>query len=425
MDDLLIIGAGLAGLSAAYTAAKNGLTVRIITKGLATTHWNAGTVDVLGYNGSGADDEMPRQLVKHPLDTVAAFGQDHPGHPYALLTPALLANAIESFKAWTQEAGLPYVGANVAGNNWLLPSPIGAARPTFLAPRAQTAGDLQRQEPFVIVGFRGLRDFFPELIASNLTRQGHAARAVFLPLELLTDKSDRNTIQLAHALDDSLRTAKLGRELKGVVKAGERIGLPAILGLDNHVRVVEDLRAQSGAPVFEVPTLPPSVPGVRLHKALTRQLGKLGVRIEVNQEAIGFRAENGRIAWVETATSSRPLKHRAKAFLLATGGILGAGFNTDHNGRVWEVVFDLPITVPQRRSQWFHSQFMDPSGHPVFQGGVTVNRQFQPIGHDGQPVYGNLWAAGSLLADADPINERSLEGIAVATGVSAAQQVRV
>ena len=425
MDDLLIIGAGLAGLSAAYTAAKNGLKVRIITKGLATSHWNAGTVDVLGYNGTGADNDAPRQPVARPLDTVTTFSQEHPSHPYALLTPASIANALESFKMWAQEAGLPYVGASTAGDNWLLPSPIGAARPTFLAPRAQTAGDLLRQEPFVIVGFRGLRDFFPELIASNLTSQGHAARAVFLPLELLTDKGDRNTIQLAQALDDSLRTARLGRELKGIVKAGERIGLPAILGMDNHTRIIEDLRAQTGAPVFEIPTLPPSVPGFRLHKALTRQLGALGVRIELNQEAIGFQAVDGRVAWVETATSSRPLRHRAKTFLLATGGILGAGFNTDHNGRVWEVVFDLPLTVPQRRSQWFHPQFMDPSGHPVFQGGVTVNQKFQPLGSDGQPVYSNLWAAGGLLADADPINERSLEGIAVATGVSAAQQIRI
>ncbi len=425
MDDLLIIGAGLAGLSAAYTAAKNGLKVRVITKGLATTHWNAGTLDVLGYVDGGAGNGTERQRVARPLDAVSDFSQSHPGHPYAFLTPALLTNAFETFAGWTQEAGLAYVGASTGGDNLLLPSPVGAARPTFLAPRAQIAGELQRKEPFLIVGFHGLRDFFPELIASNLAKQGHTARAVFLPLELLSDRSDRNTIQLAQSLDDSLRTARLGRELKGIVKSGERIGLPAILGMEHHTRVVEDLRAQSGAPVFEIPTLPPSVPGVRLHKALTRQLTRMGVRIEINQDANAFRAENGRIAWVETAASARPLKHRAKAFLLATGGILGAGFNTDHTGRVWEVVFDLPITVPQRRSQWFRPQFMDPSGHPVFQGGVTVNRQFQPIGSDGQPVYGNLWAAGGLLADADPINERSLEGIAIATGVNAAQQIRV
>ena len=80
------------------------------------------------------------------------------------------------------------------------------------------------------------------------------------------------------------------------------------------------------------------------------------------------------------------------------------------------------VTVVQR-SRWFHPRFLDPAGHPVFQGGVPVNRRFQPLNHDGSPVYENLWAAGGVLAHADPIRERSLEGIAIATGITAAQQI--
>ncbi|MGB4975923.1 MAG: FAD-binding protein, partial [Anaerolineae bacterium] len=49
MLDLLVIGAGLAGLQAAITAAQAGARVRLIAKGLSATHWAAGTVDVLGY----------------------------------------------------------------------------------------------------------------------------------------------------------------------------------------------------------------------------------------------------------------------------------------------------------------------------------------------------------------------------------------
>ena len=46
MLDLLVIGAGLAGLQAAITAAQAGARVRLIAKGLSATHWAAGTVDV-------------------------------------------------------------------------------------------------------------------------------------------------------------------------------------------------------------------------------------------------------------------------------------------------------------------------------------------------------------------------------------------
>ena len=52
-----------------------------------------------------------------------------------------------------------------------------------------------------------------------------------------------------------------------------------------------------------------------------------------------------------------------------------------------------------------------------------MNNHFQPVGSDGLPVYANLWAAGGTLAGADPIHERSLEGIAIGTGMAAAEEI--
>jgi glycerol-3-phosphate dehydrogenase subunit B len=98
---------------------------------------------------------------------------------------------------------------------------------------------------------------------------------------------------------------------------------------------------------------------------------------------------------------------------------LGGGFQSDHHGRFWETIFNLPLSVPQDRSQWFRPLFMDPEGQPVFRGGVTVNGQFQPLDGRGGVVYRNLWAAGGLLAGADSLQEHSREGIALATGVAA------
>ena len=136
-------------------------------------------------------------------------------------------------------------------------------------------------------------------------------------------------------------------------------------------------------------------------------------------EAIGFHAEGDTIQWVETATSARPLRHQAQRYLLATGGILGGGFDSDHQGRFWEVVFGLPLTTPQDRRRWFRPLFFDPAGQPVFQDGVPVDRSWQPVDVAGRPVFRNLWAAGGVLAHADPILERSLEGIAVTTAFAA------
>lgn len=427
MIDLLVIGAGLSGLMAAYSAAKAGMKVKVIAKGLGTIHWTPATIDVFGYP-LGEEQEA----IQRPLDYIDQLNDSDPGHPYALLGRQRVEAALNDFLALAEEIGLPYGGAaSGRGNNLMLPTPAGAARPTYLAPQGQLGGDLSRSEPMVIVGFQGLRDFYPQLIAENLSNQGYPARAAFLPLGLLTERHDSNSVQQAQGLDDPSRRARLAEGLRGLVRKGERIGLPAVLGLHEHMKALADLEKQAGAPVFEIPTLPPSVPGTRLFMALREKLYSMGVRVESNMEVINSQTTTrqqtsgdgvaSQVVWVATETSSRPLKHRASKFVLATGGILGGGFNSDHTGKVWEVVFDLPLTVPRQRSRWFRPQFLHPEGHPVFNGGVVVNRQMQPCSADdpGKVIYDNLWAAGNLLSDDNPILQRSMEGAAIATGMAA------
>ena len=420
MVDLIVMGAGLSGMMAAYTAAKAGLSVRVVAKGLGSIHWSAGTIDVLGYL-PGVD----KASVKRPLEAIQSFPQTRPEHPYALMGDEKVAQGLATFVALSKEIGVPYGGATNPGDNLLLPSPAGAARPTYLAPQAQLAGDLSRTEPMLIVGFKGMRDFFPELIAENLNKLGYPARAAFLDISLITDQHDRNTVQLAHALDEKGKRIQLADALQKIVKPGERIGLPAILGMTHHLTLLAELEEKTAVPVFEIPTLPPSVPGVRLFTALREHIRGMGVRVEAGVEIVASEttAANGspaQVLWVESETSARPWKQKAPKFLLATGGILGGGFDSNIDGRVWEKIFDLPLTVPQKRTEWFEAGFLSQTGHPVFNGGVAVNKDFQPIDSTGKPLFMNLWAAGNLLAQYDPIQERSLEGTAVTTAITAA-----
>jgi anaerobic glycerol-3-phosphate dehydrogenase len=53
---------------------------------------------------------------------------------------------------------------------------------------------------------------------------------------------------------------------------------------------------------------------------------------------------------------------------------------------------------------------------------VSTGPDFR-AGQEGSPRYSNLWVAGSALAHADPIRERSREGLAVASAVSAVQAI--
>ena len=417
MLDLLIIGAGLTGLFAACTAAKAGLRVQVIAKGMGTTHWHAGTIDLLGYVPGGGEPVA---------DWVQAVSELPDAHPYRLLGVEAIGKALDEFRRLIAAAGLPY--ERVDGKNLLLVSPVGAARPVYLAPKAQQSGNLADGRPLAIVGLEGMPDFYPALIAENLQRQGYRARSATVPLNLLTERQGvhwaNSPIQLARLLDQPTAQARLAEMVADVAATGERVGLPAVLGLHNHARLLALLQeASADSSIFEIPTLPPSVPGMRLDAALRACLAELGVRVEMGMDVCGIRTAERRILWVETETGSRPLRHRAHHYLLATGGILGGGIRGERCGRVRETIFDLPLTTPQARAQWLRPLFLDRRGHPIFMGGVAVDVRFRPVDGTGAPVYDNLWAAGAILAHTDPIRERSREGIAIATGYAAAQQI--
>ncbi len=92
---------------------------------------------------------------------------------------------------------------------------------------------------------------------------------------------------------------------------------------------------------------------------------------------------------------------------------------SDADGNVAEAIFNLPLKKPARSTAWFQGDFLSPTGHPIFFSGIKVNENLQPVDENGRVLYLNLSVVGSLLADTDPIRERSLEGIALATGYTA------
>ncbi|MBK9053254.1 MAG: FAD-binding protein [Chloroflexi bacterium] len=174
--------------------------------------------------------------------------------------------------------------------------------------------------------------------------------------------------ELVQQLKKQLSTsAELGK--------AERIGFPAVLGLSNAAAIHTELEAALGRKLFEIPGLPPSVAGMRLQTILVNAIRQAGGAVYDGLEAIGTECAEGRVVKVMTEAAGRSRPHRADQFILATGGILGGGIVTDHLGRGREVIFDLPITLPNSRLDWFKRDFMDPDGHPIYQTGIHVNNQ--------------------------------------------------
>lgn len=414
--DALVVGAGLAGLSAALQISRSGQRVHVIAKGWGSNYWHAGAVDVLGYTPIASDLplESPEQALRDLIAT-------QPEHPYARVGLDGIARALEAFQEVCASAGYPLSGS--LERNHLLPAATGAIRPTCLAPLTMLAGDLRSREAMLLVGFEKYRDFYPEMAAANLTAQGIPASALTLDLPFLSARNFVYSRTLADFFDLPEYRRAVVAALRPHLKGVRRVGFPAVLGLAKPLEVLHDLEAQLEMPVFEIPVLPASIPGVRLTLLLIAAIRAAGGRVHEGMLAVGSRSGAGSLTHVLTETASRPKTHTAQAFILATGGILGGGIQANFDGLVREVICDTPVTAPRSRAHWSEKDFLSPAGHPIFRAGIRVDPAFHPAAESGEPVFDNLYAAGAGLAGGEYIRERSYDGVAIATGFAAAQQL--
>ena len=415
-NDVLVLGAGLAGLTAAWQASVRGKKVRLVSKGWGATHWHAGCVDVLGY--WPVDEQL---AVENPGQAIAQLLVANPDHPYGRIDLEKLSAALQALKDLCAAAGYPMKGS--LDKNWRLPSAVGTARPTCLAPATMTAGDLNSKEPMLLVGFKQFVDFYPKVAADNLSQLGIPAQHVVLDLPPLAERHSTNGIVLAQMMEQETFQAEVVKAIRPHLGDAARVGFPAVLSMKQAGAVHQVLQEQLERPVFEIPGLPPSVPGIRLHHILKNAIEQNGGRVFEGVEAVGSEMENGRVTAIFSETAARNRAHRYRQYVLATGGILGGGITADHAGNVREVVFDLPLDTPESQLDWFRRDFMDPEGHPIYRSGIVVDDRLQPVGDDKRVLYQNLYAAGTTLAGCDAIRERSFDGVALATGYVAGNQV--
>ncbi len=408
--DLMIIGTGMAGMAAAFFAARQGLdTIQVGLTG--EIGFASGLIDLLGIHpvaqGTPVDD---------PWEGIARLCRDEPYHPYARLDIETIRTAVQTLLTFFETGGYPH--AVPERGNQRVVTPVGTLKTTYAVPHTMQAGAwaLDRQAPCLLVDFDGLKGYSARQIAAGLADRWPALKPVRLVFP--GGRGELYVEHMARALDAPAVRQQLVDVIRPHLGGMAAVGLPAVLGMYRTREVQAELQSNLGVPVFEIPTMVPGVTGLRLRELFEQRLPAMGVRPLFQHRVLAVRrSKDGGMAFT-IAPEDAPCRIQARAAVLCTGRFFGKGLQADRGG-IRETLFGLPVAQPRDRASWHHKDLLDPQGHPINRAGLEVDADFRPVDAQGLPVHDNLFAAGSILAHQDWIRQKCGSGLAIATAYGA------
>jgi len=408
--DLLVIGAGVAGTAAALFAAKRGLSTAIA--GMTSQFdFVSGLMDLIGVH-----PETREALHCNPWDVITALKHAAPRHPYSRMDARIIRTAFDEYLDALSASGLVY-HREPFGNIPVVTS-AGTRKMTYAIPAGMAEGALAlaHKRPCLLVDFEGLKGFSAVQIAESL--RSHWPDIQTTRISLFNRPADRYPLAIAHKIESAETHARLAEDLRPLAQSAEVVGFPAVLGVSAANAVQADLARQLNRPVFEIPMLPPSIPGRRLAAALENILQAQNVLSYIPQRVLSAVVRSDGTFQCEIGCQDATVTLHSRAIVLATGRFFAKGLMATRKG-LQETVFNLPVYQPDERSEWHHEDLLHPKGHPINQAGLETDANFRPVDKNGQPIYPSLYAAGAILAHQDWMRTKCGTGLSVATAFAA------
>ncbi|BDA13392.1 glycerol-3-phosphate dehydrogenase subunit GlpB [Aeromonas caviae] len=418
--DSIVIGGGMAGLSAALRLAEAGQKTLLMASGQSALHFSSGSVDLLESDGD-------------PRAALPAFMAAHPDHPYSKVGMQNIEGSLADLQRHCAEEGLPLMRQE---HNHHRLTPIGTLKSTWLSPdTCACVTDAPAPDAILLATLEGFRDFHPALAAANLATHARFAHSRILTGEIRLPQLaqfSRNphefrSADIARLFDkqgpgqqDLL--ADLAREISRMVQecgvpGCRHIVLPACLSLGLVGPRLSELERRTGCTIKEVATMPPSLIGMRMQEALKRRFMALGGTFLTSERVLGARYDGDKVIGVHSQHGEDQL-FEADHFVLASGSFFSRGLESRLGG-IREPIFDADVLSLAERDAWAGRRLFD--HHPFMGFGVKTDERLRVL-RGGRPLT-NLYGAGSVLAHYDPIKEGSGSGVAVATGWQAAGHI--
>ncbi|MFQ2478795.1 glycerol-3-phosphate dehydrogenase subunit GlpB [Aeromonas caviae] len=418
--DSIVIGGGMAGLSAALRLAEAGQKTLLMASGQSALHFSSGSVDLLESEGD-------------PRAALPAFMAAHPDHPYSKVGIQNIEGSLADLQRHCAEEGLPLMRQE---HNHHRLTPIGTLKSTWISPdTCACVTDAPAPDAILLATLEGFRDFHPALAAANLATHARFAHSRILTGEIRLPQLaqfSRNphefrSADIARLFDkqgpgqqDLL--ADLAREISRMVQGCgvpgcRHIVLPACLSLGLVGPRLSELERRTGCTIKEVATMPPSLIGMRMQEALKRRFMALGGTFLTSERVLGARYDGDKVIGVHSQHGEDQL-FEADHFVLASGSFFSRGLESRLGG-IREPIFDADVLSLAERDAWAGRRLFD--HHPFMGFGVKTDERLRVL-RGGRPLT-NLYGAGSVLAHYDPIKEGSGSGVAVATGWQAAGHI--
>ena len=412
--DTIIIGGGLSGLISGIYLSQRGQRCVIISSGQSALHFSSGSFDLLNNLPDGTS-------VQKPLDAISELVKQAPTHPYAKLGENKFKELARQAEEFLKNAGISTQGDHE--ENHYRVTPMGTLKPTWLTLKNLLISENEKCLPIQHPGLfniTGFLDFYMRFIADEFLKMGAkcSIHSINFPAleNLRKNPTEMRSVNIARVFDKQENIKELARILKAESGDCDSIILPAITGL-NREDVVDYLRKEINKPIYLLPTLPPSVPGIHTQQKLRSVFQQNGGVFMLGDNVLRADIKGNRISQIYSFNHG-DIPFVGQNFILATGSYFSQGLIASTE-KIYEPIFDLDVTFAPNRTQWYNSDVFDAQPYQSF--GIKTDSTFRCT-REGK-IFENLYAAGAILEGFSPLKEGCGAGVSILSAMYIAEQI--
>ena len=412
--DTIIIGGGLSGLISGIYLSQRGQRCVIISSGQSALHFSSGSFDLLNNLPDGTS-------VQKPLDAISELVKQAPTHPYAKLGETKFKELAQQAEEFFKNAGISTQGDHE--ENHYRVTPMGTLKPTWLTLKNLLISENEKCLPIQhpgIFNITGFLDFYTRFIADEFLKMGAkcSIHSINFPAleNLRKNPTEMRSVNIARVFDKQENIEELARILKAESGDCDSIILPAITGL-NREDVVDYLRKEINKPIYLLPTLPPSVPGIHTQQKLRSVFQQNGGVFMLGDNVLRADIKGNRISQIYSFNHG-DIPFVGQNFILATGSYFSQGLIASTE-KIYEPIFDLDVTFTPNRTQLYNSDVFDTQPYQSF--GIKTDSTFRCT-REGK-LFENLYAAGAILEGFNPLKEGCGAGVSILSAMYIAEQI--